>query len=175
VSALLRVSDNNTAEMAVKELAARDGKPGTTAGGLDEVRTELAKLGVDLSDELLADGSGLDRGSRVSCETLGGLLDRAGATGPIGSGLAVAGRTGTLADRFLGTPAEGRLRAKTGALSGVISLSGWIDPAAGPSLRFAMIVNGLPGESAGRILQERVGLALAAYPEAPPTETLGPR
>ena len=175
VSALLRVSDNNTAEMAVKELAARSGTPGTTAGGLEQVRSELAKLGLDLADETLADGSGLDRGSRVSCETLGELLDRAGSTGPIGSGLAVAGRTGTLADRFIGTPAEGRLRAKTGALSGVISLSGWIDPDVGDSLRFAMIVNGLPGESAGRILQERVGVALASYPEAPPTATLGPR
>ncbi len=175
VGALLRVSDNNTAEMAVKELAASPQGPATTQAGVEAVRAELAKIGVDLAGETIADGSGLDRGSRISCETIADLLDRAGPTGPIGSGLPVAGQTGTLADRLLGTSAVGRLRAKTGALSGIISLSGWVDRSAASPLRFALIVNGLPGEAAGRTLQEQIGVALAAYPEAPPVADLGPR
>lgn len=174
VSALLRVSDNNTAEMAVKELAAQREIPGTTEAGLQAMRDELEGLGVEMAGAVLADGSGLDRGSRVSCDTIAGVLDHAGPGGPIGRGLPVAGQSGTLADRLRATAAVGRLRAKTGALSGVISLSGWIDvPEQGP-LRFAVIVNGLPGEAAGRALQERIAVALASYPEAPRPSELGP-
>src|SRR3546814_1337415 len=57
--------------------------------------------------------------------------------------LAVAGRDGTLARRFVGTPVAGRLRAKTGSLDGVAALGGYVDNRSGTTLAFAYVVNGL--------------------------------
>lgn len=174
IGGLLTLSDNNTGELLVKELGVVRAGAGTTAAGLGVVREAIEGIGVDLADQPIADGSGLDRGSRISCSTIDRVLTSAGADGPLGGGLALAGRSGTLADRFESTPAAGRLRAKTGALAGVASLSGWVPPPEGEPLAFAFIANGLPSEPTGRALQEQIGTALALYPEAPPLVQLRP-
>lgn len=174
VESLLRDSDNTTAELLLKELGAATKGEGTTAAGLQAMREVLAAEGIDAESYVATDGSGLDRGNRASCLA----IDRAlmgEVDGPVGRGLAIAARTGTLAKRFQNTPAAGRLHAKTGALEGVVSLSGWIRPPRGPVLDFAFIANGLPGESRGRQLQELIGVALARYPEAPAAAEVGPR
>ena len=56
-------------------------------------------------------------------------------------GLAVAGETGTLAERWRGTPVAGRLRAKTGSLRNVTALAGEIEPLAGGMVTFAYVAN----------------------------------
>jgi serine-type D-Ala-D-Ala carboxypeptidase/endopeptidase (penicillin-binding protein 4) len=174
VSALMRVSDNNTAELLVKELGFRAAGQGTTTRGLAAVREQLTEVGLEIGQATLTDGSGLDRGSRIPCRSLMGVLRQAGPAGPIFEGLAVAGRSGTLADRFTTGPATGRVRAKTGALAGVIGFTGWTEGTS-DQLAFSLLANGLPGEAAGLALQERVGNAVALYPEAPPLDRLGPR
>jgi serine-type D-Ala-D-Ala carboxypeptidase/endopeptidase (penicillin-binding protein 4) len=55
--------------------------------------------------------------------------------------LPVMGVDGTLSSRLRGTPVEGRVHAKTGTLTGVRALSGYLTTAAGERLAFAMIVN----------------------------------
>ena len=63
-------------------------------------------------------------------------------TGPVvRAGLPVAGQTGTLADRFVGTDMAGRLRAKTGTLRNVTALAGDVDPLQGGPLTFAYVAN----------------------------------
>jgi D-alanyl-D-alanine carboxypeptidase/D-alanyl-D-alanine-endopeptidase (penicillin-binding protein 4) len=57
------------------------------------------------------------------------------------STLPVAGASGTLANRMRGTPAEGRVRAKTGTMSHVRSLAGYLTTVAGEDIAFAMIAN----------------------------------
>jgi D-alanyl-D-alanine carboxypeptidase/D-alanyl-D-alanine-endopeptidase (penicillin-binding protein 4) len=92
-------------------------------------------------------------------------------------GLAVAGRTGTLADRFVRNPAAGRLRAKTGFLDGVVALSGFVDGTRGGELLFTFLANGLPipTEGPGYGAQEKLGAVLASYPDAPAATELAPR
>lgn len=174
VAQMLRESDNVTAELLVKELGYRFGGQGTTAAGLRVVRDTLAAMGLPVAHLSAVDGSGLDRSDRATCALLMTALDAAGPRSPLAEGFPVAGRDGTLARRFVGSPAAGRLRAKTGALEGVTGLSGYVDVPAGEPMVFSMLANDIPRDAAGRALQERVGAILARYPEAPPPDTLAP-
>ena len=175
VGQMLRESDNLTAELLVKELGARFGGAGTTTAGLEVVRAALTEAGLPVAQLTTVDGSGLDRSDRTSCALLMAALELGGPTGPVAAGFPVAGRDGTLAKRFQGNPAAGRLRAKTGALAGVAGLSGFVDPVRGGApLSFALLVNELPRDAVGRALQEQVGGILARYPDAPPPEELAP-
>src|SRR5690606_27839485 len=100
-------------ELLVKELAARSGVQGSTPAGLTALLADLAAAGAATDGIALTDGSGLDLGNRATCRALTGVL----GLDPIGpvleEGLAVAGVSGTLRERMVGTPAQGNLRAKT--------------------------------------------------------------
>ncbi|MEO7836309.1 MAG: D-alanyl-D-alanine carboxypeptidase/D-alanyl-D-alanine-endopeptidase [Acidimicrobiales bacterium] len=175
VRQMLRESDNLTAELLVKELGRRFAGAGTTTAGVRVVRETLASAALPVEQLAAVDGSGLDRSDRASCTLLMAALDAAGPGGPIASGFPVAGRDGTLARRFLGNPAAGRLRAKTGSLDEVAALTGYVDSAAGgPPLVFAFLINQLPRDALGRELQEQLGAVLATYPEAPAPDALAP-
>lgn len=175
VESLLRDSDNTTAELLLKELGFVVRGEGTTAAGLAAMREVLGGEGITAESYVVTDGSGLDRGNRASCVAIDQALTGAGVGGPIGRGLAIAAQTGTLSKRFQGTAAAGRLHAKTGALEGVVSLSGWVRPSRGDPVEFTFIANGVAGEARGRQLQERIGIALSLYPESPAPEEIGPR
>lgn len=174
LAVLLRESDNLTAELLVKELGARFGGGGTTPAGLGVLRSTLASLGLAADDVASADGSGLDRSDRLTCDALQVTLASGGEQGVVGRSLPVAGRDGTLARRFGGTAAAGKVRAKTGSLEGVSGLSGWTTATDGRSLQFALIANELPTDGAGFGLQERVVVVLGGYPQAPLTSELAP-
>ena len=176
VGAMLRESDNNTAELLVKELGRRFAQAGTTTAGIGVVRDTLTSAKLPAGELQAVDGSGLDRGDRATCNLFAGILAADGPDGTIADGLAVAGETGTLADRFDGHPAAGRLKAKTGFLDGVVGLSGFLTPARGDALLFSFLANGLPvpTERPGYAAQERLAAVLATYPEAPAEDALQP-
>jgi D-alanyl-D-alanine carboxypeptidase/D-alanyl-D-alanine-endopeptidase (penicillin-binding protein 4) len=78
--------------------------------------------------------------------------------------LPLAGVDGTLRGRFRNTPAAGNLRAKTGTLSNVSSLSGYVTTAAGEHLVFSMIVNHYTDERTPRTnLMDQIALFLASF------------
>jgi D-alanyl-D-alanine carboxypeptidase/D-alanyl-D-alanine-endopeptidase (penicillin-binding protein 4) len=174
VAEILENSDNMAAEMLVKELATKPGVPGTTNAGVVVLEERLRQMAGVAPEEVDAvDGSGLDRSDKASCS----VLQRVIATGPpqLGEGLPIAGRNGTLFKRFIGTPAAGRVRAKTGSLEGVVGLSGLATGQNGRNLAFSLIANDLPSTSAGAGLQDRVVNVLASFPRAPAPEELGPK
>jgi D-alanyl-D-alanine carboxypeptidase/D-alanyl-D-alanine-endopeptidase (penicillin-binding protein 4) len=114
---------------------------------------------------VLHDGSGLAPADRVNCATMLKVIQL--ATKPkfaaIDRGLPVAARTGTLAERFVGGPLAGKLRAKTGSIAGVVGLVGVVD---GPDdLRFAFLANGAFSEAAGAQLQAAVANAVGSTPD----------
>jgi D-alanyl-D-alanine carboxypeptidase/D-alanyl-D-alanine-endopeptidase (penicillin-binding protein 4) len=175
VGEILQQSDNMGAEMLVKEIGVRAGAGGTTTAGLGVVADQLRRVaGVAPGEVAAVDGSGLDRSDHVSCDLLGRVLDKVGADSPLVAALPVAGRNGTLHRRFLGTPAVGKIRAKTGSLEGVAGLAGFATTSSGATLEFALLANDLPSEAVGNALQDRVVNVLIGYPRAPSAEELGP-
>lgn len=182
VEEMLNVSDDTAAELFTKELGYQGSHVGTTNAGVAAVRQDLQADGLPVSELVQVDGSGLDRGDRASCNLLVKALQRAGPTGTIGKGLPVAGKNGTLVDRMIGTPAQGRLIAKTGNLDNVVSLSGFVlpatgnppTPALGEPLVFSLILNG-PPDPVAQELADKIGIALARYPNLPAMSLLEPQ
>ena len=140
---LMKWSRNGYAETLLMALAPTS-EPATAATGLAALRETLSAWG--LQDEIAArDGSGLSRYDALTPHALTALLRRiAGDPSRLEifrSTLPVAGVSGSLADRMKGTSAEGRVAAKTGSMSGVRALSGYLTTSDGEPLAFSFLVN----------------------------------
>jgi D-alanyl-D-alanine carboxypeptidase/D-alanyl-D-alanine-endopeptidase (penicillin-binding protein 4) len=145
VRRLLKYSSNPIAEGLVKALGrAETARPGSWESGTRALRRALESLGLDLRSAVLVDGSGLSLRDRVSPRLLVAALRSARDSFDLGpellAALPVAGRDGTLQERASG--AAGRVRAKTGTLTGVLGLSGFAQAADGEELVFSLLVNG---------------------------------
>lgn len=141
-----RDSDNLYAEVLFKTLGVTAGGNGTEASqaGGEAVKKSLTELGVDASALRLADGSGLSRHNLVSPIALVNTL-QVMTTHPQGrafrASLAIAGQSGTLSNRLRGTALEGRLQGKSGALTGNVALSGYVQPPNYEPLVFSIVIN----------------------------------
>ncbi|MEY2959409.1 MAG: putative D-alanyl-D-alanine carboxypeptidase [Actinomycetota bacterium] len=139
---MLHTSDNNTAELVLKEIGLAGAGVGGREAGLQVVEERLSDWSVLGGGLVLADGSGLSRVNRLGCQVLTGVLASVPVSAALVDALPVAGRDGTLASRLLDTPAEGRLRAKTGTLTGVKALAGEQPDRDGRPAVFAVVLNG---------------------------------
>ncbi len=140
---LLGESDNTLAEMLMKEMGVVTTGVGTTRAGALAVHGALAGRLPLLP--VPADGSGLSPSNRLSCAQVVEVLDIGGPGGSVGSGLAVAGHSGTVENRYRGSSVAGLVRAKTGSLDGVAALAGFATAADGGSFTFAVILNSSSG------------------------------
>ncbi len=116
----------------------------SAAMGLVAVKATLTELGVNPESYVLNDGSGLSRHNLVSPEAFVQTL-RAIAQTPeaavFRASLPLAGKSGTLQNRFRNTLAQGVLQGKTGTMSGVSALSGYLDGPSYQPLVFSILVN----------------------------------
>jgi D-alanyl-D-alanine carboxypeptidase/D-alanyl-D-alanine-endopeptidase (penicillin-binding protein 4) len=136
--------------------------------GSEVVRQFLREAGVrDIEHLSLVDGSGLARQDLVSADSTVELLtymSRHRYAQVFHDALPIAGVDGTLRGRMKGTPAAGNLRAKTGTLSNVSSVSGYVTTAAGERLVFSMMVNHYTDEHTPRTnLMDQIGVLLASF------------
>ena len=109
-----------------------------------QAKRVLAELGVDPAGMRIADASGLTRLNLVHPRQLVELLTAMWQSKHRElwmSTLPIAGIDGTLQHRFHDTPAAGKVRAKTGYISGVIALSGYIPRKTRAPLAFSILVN----------------------------------
>jgi serine-type D-Ala-D-Ala carboxypeptidase/endopeptidase (penicillin-binding protein 4) len=117
----------------------------TAAAGRLAAQAILEGWGVPASELIMRDGSGLSRYDFVTPAALVAILahvDRdARLREPFAASLPIAGRDGTLSTRMLGTPAEGNARAKTGSMTGVRAMSGFVTTADGERLVFSIVAN----------------------------------
>ncbi len=163
-----KVSSNFIAEQLLKALGAEaKGAPGTWEKGVEAIGDALADLGIPRGSYVMRNGSGLNDTNRFSAHQTVTLLRAMWQRFPLApefvASLPVAGRDGTIRWRMEGTEAVGRLRAKTGTLENVTSLSGYVETAAREKLAFAIMVNDYPGRAASVVRAvDAIGSALAA-------------
>jgi D-alanyl-D-alanine carboxypeptidase/D-alanyl-D-alanine-endopeptidase (penicillin-binding protein 4) len=112
--------------------------------GLEVLQEFTAQAGIAPDEFRFADGSGLSREALVTPQALIKLLEymaRSPRFEAFYDSLPVAGVDGTLAERFKGTRAAGRIHAKTGTLEHTNALSGYMDLPSGKRLAFSIIGN----------------------------------
>jgi D-alanyl-D-alanine carboxypeptidase/D-alanyl-D-alanine-endopeptidase (penicillin-binding protein 4) len=176
----LKLSNNMHAEILTKTMGRATAGEGSWDAGEAAVADVLPTLGVTgrLS---LVDGSGLSRMDQIAPDQLAALLGGAAGRPWFGTwyeALPIAGKAdrmvgGTLRNRMRGTPAEGRVHAKTGSLTGVSGLSGYVDTAGGERLVFSMVTNNSIGIDA-KTIEDAVAIRLASEGGAAAT-TRAPR
>jgi D-alanyl-D-alanine carboxypeptidase/D-alanyl-D-alanine-endopeptidase (penicillin-binding protein 4) len=174
---MLTNSDNNTAELVLKEIGLNVLQQGTRLAGAQAMIATLTEMGIPTEGLVINDGSGLDRGNRVTCSTIQALLLRDGGFGSLGTGLAIAGRTGTLSDLFTEGAVTQRLRGKTGTLTGVKGLAGFVTYDAELASTFTLILNGsgVSNQSAYRPIWSALGEALARFSSSPSAAQISPK
>ncbi len=142
---MLEDSSNFDAEQCLRVLGHHAQNDGSLAGGMAAMHSQLQHLvGALPPDVVLLDGSGLSKQNRLTPGLLVMALMKS-HTGPAGSVmracLPVAGQSGTLSERFLGTDLVGRVRAKTGWIRGASSLSGFVEQPGGRVRHFSILMN----------------------------------
>ena len=175
IESMLTSSDNLSAELFTKELGVHASQQGTTAAGTAAIAAKLTELGVPHDGLNLVDGSGISHDDRVTCRILVDALalgDKPGMRA-LWDGLPVAGVNGTLYDELNNTPLAGKMRGKTGSLTGVSGLLGMVD--LGRSVTFAFLDNGDFSETKAAGLRAQAATLIATYPDAPSADDLVPK
>ena len=178
---LLKLSNNAMAEALIKAIGRRATGVGSWPAGTAAVAAYLAGLGIDVGTLRQVDGSGLSRRNLVSPAAVTRLLvavRREPWHRRWKAALPVAGNPdpmvgGTLRNRMRGTPAAGAVHAKTGTLTGVAALSGYVSGRDGRPLAFSVMVNNHLAPSVAPVL-DRIAVTLAGGPDALPTTRLAP-
>jgi D-alanyl-D-alanine carboxypeptidase/D-alanyl-D-alanine-endopeptidase (penicillin-binding protein 4) len=142
-------SDNDHAERVLETAGAEvyGGAP-TTEKGLRLLREVIGELGLEPGSYVPRNGSGLGHANRITADAMAGLLRALYLDPRVGpellQSLSIGGIDGTTRNRFKGTLAARRVRAKTGTLAGKSCLSGLVGD--GPDvLAFSILVQGLRG------------------------------
>lgn len=170
VQPMLTRSDNLYAEMLFRmssRLAGDAPEAGGTEAAERHAKAALGGLGVACDGMVLADGSGLSRRNLVQPRQLVQLLRAARERSwfdAFEDGLPVAGETGTLRSRFADGPAKGHVHAKTGFISRVVCLSGYVERPAGAPLVFSVMLNDFTCDTdAAKAACDRFVQRLAAF------------
>jgi D-alanyl-D-alanine carboxypeptidase/D-alanyl-D-alanine-endopeptidase (penicillin-binding protein 4) len=151
---MLYLSDNHYAEQLMRTLGFLETGAGDDARGLAVERRDLRARAIPTPGLRLVDGSGLSEANRVAALTLATILVRALQL-PQERGffdlLPQGGRDGTVGD-YPFTSALGRVRAKTGHLTGVSSLAGYVAARHHGVVVFAFTIDGSPGDPDGAMV-----------------------
>lgn len=150
VAHVLESSDNEVAEVLARHVGLSEGREPSFAGSTRAVREVSRDLGIRLGRaSVLEDGSGLARSNKLTVRALLDVLTRGAQDAQLAGlvpGLPVAGFTGSLGVRFA-TDAEaglGRVRAKTGTLTGVHGLAGLVTGKDGSVMVFVAVADRVP-------------------------------
>ena len=171
VRTMMKPSQNLYAQLLLLQVGVKARKKPETAGqtteemGLIEMNKFLAEAGVKKGDVLLEEGSGLSRAALVTPNAIVTLLQfmsRHRHAEFFRDALPVAAVDGTLRHRLHGTVAAKNVRAKTGSLRYVNTLSGYVTTSAGERLAFSLMLNNYAGTTARADL-DAIAVQLAGF------------
>lgn len=171
LSLFLKPSDNLYGEVFLKTLSreANPSEPASAASGAEVVKAFLDDEGIDSSGVKTVDGSGLSPHNTLTARFVGDLLIRnkkafsAEEWETYFNALPIGGVDGTIADRFTDSPAKGHVHAKTGTLTGVSALSGYLEAGDGTDYVFSILMNGFEDSGEARQGQDDIVTALYSY------------
>ena len=159
-----KVSQNLHSELMLRRVGLAQGS-GSIEDGVAAVAAMLEQAGVPRTGWDLSDGSGMSTYNRMAPRAIVTFL-RWVAAQPWGQAwratLPIAGVDGTLANRFRGTPLEGRLFAKTGTLNATNALSGYLTARSGRTLVFSFYANDVPGGASAAAVMDAALAVVAA-------------
>ncbi len=140
----------------------------STDDGVEAVRSFLRGAGIEPRGQfVMADGSGLSRHNYITANATVRLLTFMAThrhANAFRDAMPIAGVDGTLRTRLRDTPAQGNMRAKTGTINAVASLSGYVTSGAGERLVFSIILNNYPEESSSRRSHiDAIAILLASF------------
>lgn len=158
---MMKASDNLYAESLFYQLGASNDKPYASArNSADKVYALIRELGLSPDDYTIADGSGLSLYNYITPQLVVRLLryvwQRNNIYNHLYPTLPISGVDGTLRNRMKGTPAYGKIHAKTGTLRKVSTLAGYTRAANGTNLAFCIFNQGLLNSAEGRSFQDDV-------------------
>jgi serine-type D-Ala-D-Ala carboxypeptidase/endopeptidase (penicillin-binding protein 4) len=164
---LLKDSINLYGE-AVMRLNAAQGSFPTNDAALEGLQKRLAAWGLPEGSYQLVDGSGLSRRDVISPDAIMAILRRMSDVPRFVDALPVAGVDGSLAGRMQGTAAAGNVRAKTGTMSNIRSLAGYVTTRGGERLAFVIVINNFEGIGAdANQAIDAIAIRLAEFTRTP--------
>lgn len=163
-------SNNLSAEMVLYALAEKYfGRPATASNGIKIINELIRSAGHDPEKYRIVDGSGVSHYNLISAELLCDILkyiysNLNSVFSSLYETLPVAGIDGTLSKRMMDSSAFKNVRAKTGTLSGVSALSGYVNAANGNLIAFSILIQNHVGQtSKAREIQDQICRILADY------------
>lgn len=159
-----KFSNNYVAEMITKNISAASARPGSLEKGMSALNEYMKSLSVPKEEYFLQNPSGLTRDNKMSAKALWTVVNdmkyQFQYYPEFVTSLPIAGIDGTLKNRMKGTSSERWVRAKTGFLTGVVSLAGFAGRRDGTVIPFVLIFNGSADESKVRLLFDKIATSL---------------
>ena len=136
------------------------------------VRHYLEEKEIPTTHQVIVDGSGVSRYNLTTADTIVKVLEemyRDQEHFPVFlRSLAVAGKDGTLAHRMGDTPAEGRVRAKSGTMNGISAMSGYVTTGSGEPLAFSIMIQNYAGTARTAMeVQDMICVLLSGFRNDP--------
>lgn len=168
---LLKLSNNTIAETLIKELGVVKKGEGSFAKGLEALEEELVAFHLDPTKMVIRDGSGISPIDFISANDLSLFLYEVQAQPwfpSFSQSLPVSGHEekmigGTLRHRLNSENTKGKILAKTGTLTSVSSLSGYMESKTGKKYIFSILLNHLTDEDKGKKIEDKIMETLAEY------------
>lgn len=170
INNLNKTSDNLSAEMTLLALAEKFyGKPANAKNGINVVDSMIQLVGMDPEDYRIVDGSGVSHYNVVTAELLSSILKYFYEQRPelytiLYNSFPIAGVDGTLENRMRNTLAENNVHAKTGTITGVSTLSGYVTTKKNHTLAFSIMIQNYVGSSSkAKEFQDQICKILAEH------------